>query len=262
MNSMSYRSTGWSAFRATVPAIILAGTFWFANIRAGAAEESGVVPMTKVEFENRIREFLLTNPEVILEALQTLEARRTAEEQSEAAQMIGPNTEKLLRNPNSPTSGNAAGDVTIVEFFDYNCPYCRSVAPTLDEVLKADGALRVVFKEFPILGPNSIFAAKAALAANRQGRYSEFHRRLMSLNRNADQATVLAAASSVGLDIEKMKADMNEPDVEAELENNIALARSLRINGTPGFVIGREIIRGAADLETIKALVQRARGKP
>src|SRR3546814_15905169 len=101
--------------------------------------------------------------------------------------MIASTADALLRNPDSPVSGNRAGDVTMVEFFDYNCPYCRSVAQTLDRVMESDGSIRMVFKEFPILGPNSIFAAKAALAANAQGRYAEFHLRLMSLNRSNER---------------------------------------------------------------------------
>src|SRR3546814_834309 len=125
--------------------------------------------------------------------------------------------------------------------------------------MESDGSIRMVFKEFPILGSNSIFAAKAALAANAQGRYAEFHLRLMSLKGHADEASVLAAASEMGLDLAKLKSDMNDPRVDAEIRRNETLARSLRINGTPGFVIGKEIIRGAADQDTIRTLVQRAR---
>src|SRR3546814_7120233 len=121
--------------------------------------------------------------------------------------MIASTADALLRNPDSPVSGNRAGDVTMVEFFDYNCPYCRSVAQTLDRVMESDGSIRMVFKEFPILGSNSIFAAKAALAANAQGRYAEFHLRLMSLKGHADEASVLAAASEMGLDLAKLKSD-------------------------------------------------------
>src|SRR3546814_13253185 len=112
--------------------------------------------------------------------------------------MIASNADALLRKPDSPVSGNLAGDVTMVEFFDYNCPYCRSVAQTLDRVMESDGSIRMEFKEFPILGSNSIFAAQAALAANAPGRYAEFHLRLMSLQGHAADTSVHSPAPEMG----------------------------------------------------------------
>lgn len=175
--------------------------------------------------------------------------------------MIAYNSEALFQSPDSPVAGSISGDVTIVEFFDNNCPYCRSVAQTLDRVVGSDGSIRMVFKEFPILGPHSAFAARSALAAKSQGRYTDFHRRLMSLKGQADEASVLAAASELGLDLTNLKADMKALLINAEIRRNEALAKSLRINGTPGFVIGKEVVRGAADQDTMRALVQRARNK-
>ena len=226
-----------------------------------SAAESGHDTFSKVEFEKRVRDYLLANPEVILEALQALEARRMAEEQSDGARMIAQNSAALFQSPDSPVAGNVTGNVTIVEFFDYNCPYCRSVAQTLNRVIESDGYIRVVFKEFPILGPNSVFAARVALAANAQGRYADFHDRLMSLKGQADEASVFRAASELGLDLKKLEADMKDPLIDAEIRRNEVLAKSLRINGTPAFVIGNEVVRGAADLDTIMTLVQRARNK-
>src|SRR3546814_13449084 len=133
--------------------------------------------MTVAVCESRVRGFLLANTEIIHESLQALEARRMAEEQGEAAQMIASNADALLRNPDSPVSGNLAGDVTMVEFFDYNCTYCRSVAQSLDRVMEFDGSIRMVFKEFPIIGSISIFAAKAVLASKAKGGYGEDRKR-------------------------------------------------------------------------------------
>jgi protein-disulfide isomerase len=211
------------------------------------------------EFEQRIRAYLMKNPQVILEAVEQLQARRQAEGQSEAAAVLKARAEEIFRDPASPVGGNPGGDVTLVEFFDYNCPYCRQVAPVMAEAEAADPQLRVVYKEFPILGPGSAFAAKAALAVHRQGKYLEFHKALMAARGAVDEARTLAVAAAVGVDIERMKANMNNPEIETAIENNLALARALRIDGTPSFVIGERILRGAADLKTMQGLIREAR---
>src|SRR3546814_1965115 len=126
---------------------------------------------------------------------------------------------------------------TFVEFFAYNFPYCRSVAPVMREAEAADPQLRIVYKEFPILGPNSVYAAKAALAAHRQGGYLAFHQALMQADGTADADLVLAVAAELGLDIERLKADMEDPVIQEAIDRNLALAQALRITGTPGFVV-------------------------
>jgi protein-disulfide isomerase len=146
-----------------------------------------------------------------------------------------------------------------VEFFDYNCPYCRRVAPTVVELEEADPGLRVVYKEFPILGPNSIFSAKAALAVHRQGKHAAFHKELMMERGVADEAKVLRIADKIGVDVDRMKSDMNDPAIEAAIERNLALAQALRINGTPSFVIGEQTLRGATDLKALQSLIRQAR---
>jgi len=161
--------------------------------------------------------------------------------------------------PRGMTLGDPDGDVTIVEFFDYNCPYCRQMTPIMAEAEASDPGLRIVYKEFPILGPGSIFAAKAALAAERQGRYVEFHKALMNADGRVDQALTLSIAEKAGLDIERLKQDMQDPAIQAEIDGNLELAQALRINGTPGFVIGDEILRGATDLSTMTGLIEAAR---
>ena len=165
----------------------------------------------------------------------------------------------MFRDPDSPVAGNPTGDVTLVEFFDYNCPYCRQVAPLLTEAQAADPRLRVVFKEFPILGPGSTFAAKAALAAHKQGKYVAFHDRLMKGRGAVDEAKVLEAAAAAGLDVDRLRAEAAAPAIQAMLERNLDLARALRINGTPGFVVGDTILVGATDLKGLQALINRTR---
>ena len=210
-------------------------------------------------FGQRVRAYLLEHPEVIFEAARRYEARQRVAEQTEAQRMIKARADDILHDPDSPVGGNPEGDVTLVEFFDYNCPYCRQVAPVMEKAIAADPKLRVVYKEFPILGPNSTFAAKAALAIHRQGKYEPFHHALMQGRGSVNASRVEEAAVKVGADIARMKADMNDPAIAAAIDKNLALARALRINGTPGFVVGDQILRGATDLETLRALVREAR---
>jgi protein-disulfide isomerase len=207
----------------------------------------------------RIREYLLANPEVIVEAVQRLEERQRQSALSESRSLLASRTEQIFNHPESPVGGNSEGEPTLVEFFDYNCPYCRQVAPVMIEAEAADPALRIVYKEFPILGPNSLFAAKAALAAERQGKYAEFHKAMMLIDGPADEASAIAAATEIGLDIDRLRADMQDPSIQAEIDRNMELAGALRINGTPSFVVGDEILRGATDLATIQTLIEEAR---
>lgn len=211
------------------------------------------------EFEQRVRDYLVANPEVIVEAMRALEERRRTAEATEAELALAAHRAELLDSPESPVGGNPQGDVTLVEFFDYNCPYCRQVAPVMIEAEEGDPQLRIVYKEFPILGPNSMLAAKAALAARQQGLYPQFHKALMQVSGTVDETRVMAVAADVGLDTARLRSDMQHPSVEAEIERNYALAQALRINGTPGFVVGEEILRGATDLPTMAKLIERAR---
>lgn len=191
--------------------------------------------------------------------MQSLEARRRTAAQTEAQAVLAARADEVFHDTASPIGGNPQGDVTMVEFFDYNCPYCRQVAPVMAEAEAADRQLRIVYKEFPILGPDSVFAARAALAAHRQERYVAFHQALMKVRGAVNEEAVIAAAAQVGLDIERLKADMEDAAVQAAIDRNLALAGALRINGTPGFVIGNEILRGATDLKTLQALIGSAR---
>ncbi|MBT1160248.1 DsbA family protein [Aminobacter anthyllidis] len=210
-------------------------------------------------FDKRVRDYLLANPEVIVEAVQGLEARQREAEANEGQVALSARADEVFRDPDSPVGGNPQGDVTLVEFFDYNCPYCRQVVSVMREAESGDPQLRIVYKEFPILGPGSVFAAKAALAAHRQGQYTAFHTALMQAKGKVGEATVLQTAAEVGLDTVRLRKDMDDPKVQAAIDRNVALAQSLRINGTPGFVIGDQVLRGATDLATMKTLIAKAR---
>lgn len=210
-------------------------------------------------FERRVREYLLENPEVIVEAMQRLQARQRTAQQSGAQAILKTRSDEIFRDPASPVGGDLAGDVTLVEFFDYNCPYCRRVGKVMAAAESADPRLRIVYKEFPILGPNSLFAAKAALAAHKQGKYVDFHKALMGAQGVASEPTVLQVAKEIGLDVKRLQSDMKDPEIQSAIDRNIALARALHINGTPGFVVGEKILRGATDLKTLQDLIGRAR---
>jgi protein-disulfide isomerase len=146
------------------------------------------------EFDQRVHDYLMAHPEVIMESVNRLEARAREKAETDVQKVLQARADEIFRDPDSPTGGNPNGDVTLVEFFDYNCPYCRQVAPVVTKAEQADSQLRVVYKEFPILGPNSMVAAKAALAAHKQGKYVEFHRALYQLRGAIDEGKAMEAA--------------------------------------------------------------------
>jgi protein-disulfide isomerase len=169
-------------------------------------------------------------------------------------------SQEIFGDADSPVGGNPKGDVTLVEFFDYNCPYCRQTVPVIAQAEAADPLLRVVYKEFPILGPGSMFAAKAALAAHKQEKFIDFHRALYQIRGQVDEGKTLSAAAAAGLDVSRLKSDMQDPAIETMLSKNLALARLLGIDDTPGFVVGRKILSGFTQLNVLQAAIRDARG--
>ncbi|MCH7957286.1 MAG: DsbA family protein [Proteobacteria bacterium] len=167
--------------------------------------------------------------------------------------------DELLNDPASPVGGNPDGDVTLVEFFDYQCPYCKTIFPSIQALLAEDRNLRYVFKEFPILGRASVFAARAALAARRQGKYLEFHTALMSARGKLTETRVMRLAEKVGLDVDRLRRDMADGTVDAMIRRNLELADGLGIFSTPVFIIGDTQIPGAVEIDTLKVLIARAR---
>jgi protein-disulfide isomerase len=244
--------------------LFIAGAAWFAidatAQRRTPAPGTSERPAELNEFEQRVRDFLLEHPEVIMEALQILQERQRAAEAENLTRTIAERGDEILNDPAAPVGGNPDGDVTLVEFFDYNCPYCRRVAPTVAEIMATDSDLRVVYKEFPILGPGSTFAARAALGAQKQGKYAPFHEALMAAGESLGEAQVLEIARAVGLDTEQLRAEMQDPAIEEAIARNLQLAHALGITGTPSFVIGDRVVPGAVDLRTLQSLIARARG--
>lgn len=206
-----------------------------------------------------VAEALRENPELILEALQALEARQAEAEAVAAAAVLNNERALLERDPNAPVLGNPDGDVTVVEFFDYNCPYCKRAMPEIDALLAQDGEIRLVLREWPILSEGSAFAARAALAARKQGKYPEMHNALMNMRGKLEAETVMRIAGEVGLDVDKLKADMQSPEVEEHIATSMRLAESLGFNGTPSFVVGDQLIPGFVEKAQLLEAVSAAR---
>jgi protein-disulfide isomerase len=206
-----------------------------------------------------VRDTLNAEPELVMGALQAIEQRRQATTDAARAAAVAAHRDALYADPATPSVGPADASVTIVEFFDYRCPYCKRVAPDLATLLRNDGDLRIVYKEWPILGPQSVYAAKAALAAQRQGKYREMHEALIGLKGELGEEQVLATAQALGLDVEHLMQDMQDPAIADQLERVRILAEALQIDGTPAFLFGGRFVGGAVSLEQMQELVKAAR---
>jgi protein-disulfide isomerase len=224
-----------------------------------------------------IHDYLVNNPQVLVEAATALQQQQQQQWQGTAKKTVPEIAQQLFANPESPVAGNPKSDVTMVEFFDYQCPHCKDMGPEISGLLTTEKNLRVVYKAFPIFGDNSEFAAKAALAAEKQGKFSALHDAL--LNDKSDRLTsdiVLKLAAQVGLNVKQLQADMNDPAIAQEIKDNYALAKKLQLTGTPGFVFAKVnvntathtitnlknpvLIPGAVDQGTLAEAVAQSRG--
>ncbi|MCC7282128.1 MAG: thioredoxin domain-containing protein [Acetobacteraceae bacterium] len=218
-------------------------------------------PDQRAELEKIIREVLTRDPSILREALAKLEAAESHAQATAARAALAANADLLVANPADPTLGNPEGDVTIVEFSDYRCPYCRRAHPEVRRLLAEDRRLRLVAKELPILGPGSVVMARVALAAHRQGRWEAVNARLITFQGEPTEAAVVGTALSVGgIDEARLRRDMGDPAIAAQLQANLQLARAIGVSGTPAFVIGGRLIPGAIDLAELRRLVAEARG--
>lgn len=205
-----------------------------------------------------IREYLVENPDVIVEVLQILQNRQQAAQQHQQQQQrIDPAT--VYNEGSDPVIGNPNGSVTVVEFFDYHCPFCKRISSSIAKLIEADDDVRVVFKEFPVFGEDSVFAARASLASMKQDLYHEFHLAMMKNRGRLSERTVMKLAKKVGLDVDQLEKDMDAPEINATIQANYQLAQQLGIRGTPSFIIGDEIVPGALDIGTMRRIVQSKR---
>jgi len=215
-------------------------------------------PANQQSIDHMIERYIQSHPEVIEQSLQGLEAKREAEEKTRQKAALATKQNELFHDPGSPVSGNLSGNVTLVEFFDYRCGFCKRAAGAVTQLQQEDPRVRVVYKDLPILGEASELAAKAALASNIQGKHQAFHEALLASKGDMTKDTILAVAGEVGLDPKKLDADMQSPDLQTIIDRNRALAKDLGISGTPGFVVGTELVPGALDLNGLKELIARA----
>jgi protein-disulfide isomerase len=230
-----------------------------------AAQSSPVITLSNGQVLNAetlgpiIEQYLLDHPEVIVKAVNRLQQKQAAAKDADFQAIVAGEQDQLLHAAASPVLGNPKGDVTVVEFFDYKCPYCKRVAGDVIKLIDDDPKVRVVFKEFPILGPDSQLAALAALAAAKQGKYSAFHKAAMEHRGSFTKDVLLQIGKEVGADVDKLQADMSDPSLMAEIEANRAMAEKLGIEGTPAFIIGTQKVPGAITLDDMKQLVGKAR---
>jgi len=247
-----------TTIRGALLALAMAVLVPAALMSTGALAQALTPDQTKA-VEEIFRRMIKEQPRLILEALQDMRQREEAEAEAKAMAAVKDKRDEILKDPAAPIFGNPDGDVTVVEFFDYRCPYCKTVAGRAMETAKKDGKVKVMFKELPILGPESVFAARAALAAQRQGKYIEFHLALMRTRERLTDEITIRIAQGVGIDLEKLKKDMASPEIKRQLEANLELAQELGIRGTPAFIVGDKLAPGAIDEETLVKMIADAR---
>jgi protein-disulfide isomerase len=247
------------SFRLLVPAL-LALALCGAPPAASAQSFSDV---QRGDIETIVRNYLLAHPEVLEEAMTELSKRQAAAETEKHEASVAKNAATIFDSPRGVTLGNKEGDVTFVEFFDYNCGYCKRAMADMLDLMKTDPKLKVVLKEFPVLSQGSVEAAQVAVAVRMQDasgkKYLDFHQKLLGGRGPADKARAMAAAKEAGLDIGKIEKDLASPEVRATLEENLKLAEAMGMNGTPSYVIGKQVVIGAVGLDNLKEKIGIAR---
>ncbi len=243
-----------ASFFRRLPVIAIAGAMLFA---AGAAQAQ----QSKEDIEKIVREYILKNPEIIQEAIVELRKKQELAENSARLKAIATHKQQIFESKRDVVLGNPKGNVTLVEFFDYNCGYCKRALNDIAELLKSDPNLKVVLKELPILSEGSVEAARVAVAVRMQdpSKYWAFHRILMSAKGEANSAQALNAAKQAGLDIERIKKDISNPEVEATLHEVQELAKALAISGTPSYVLGDQLIPGALPHDRLAMAIAQVR---
>src|ERR1700760_3662139 len=215
------------------------------------------------DIETIIKSYLVAHPEVLEEAMNELQKRQSAAETAKHEASIAQNAEAIFNSPRGVTLGNKDGDVAFVEFFDYNCGYCKRAMADMLDLMKNDSKLKVVLKEFPVLSEGWVDAAKVAVAVRMQDpsgqKYLDFHQKLLTGRGPADKARAMAAAKEAGLDVTRLEKDLASPEVRATIEENFKLAESMGMNGTPSYVIGKQVVVGAIGVDGLKEKIGVAR---
>src|SRR5919206_931343 len=228
-----------------------------------AAPAQNFSDVQRSDIEKIVREYIITHPEVLEEAMNELSKRQAAADAEKHQATVAANAEAIFNSPRGVTIGNKDGDVTFVEFFDYNCGYCKRAMADMLDLMKADPKLKVVLKEFPVLSQGSVEAAQVAVAVRMQDptgkKYLDFHQKLLGGRGAADKARAIQAAKEAGLDMARLEKDLASAEVKATLEENLKLAESLGMNGTPSYVIGKQVVIGAVGVDSLKEKISTAR---
>lgn len=263
---MRYVLMLFGAFFLLAPSMAYAENASHSPAPASAAPAQTFTDAQRAEIERIVHDYLTkTHPETLLEASEELQKREQAETDAKSKAALASARDKVFNDPNSPVGGNPKGDVTVVEFFDYQCPYCKGAQPTVEKLLKEDKGVRFVYKDFPILGPSSVLAAKAALASVKQGKYIQFNEALMKApfshgaRPKDDEELVFKTAKEVGLNIDKLKKDMEDDSISKIIDANMELAGELGARGTPYFIVGDQVYPGAMQYDELKKAVAAAR---
>lgn len=236
------------------PALLL-----FLVLFMSVAHAAGFTPQQRDEIVGILRDALKRDPSILREAVMALQAedgRQQTESQGRTLASLGP---ALTQTPGDPVAGNPQGRVTLVEFSDVRCPYCRRMLPTLSALLQANPDVRLVYKDMPVLGPGSVLGARATLAAQKQGGYQRMHDALMTGPSEITDDSLHATAAQLNLDWPKLQVDMKAPDVLARIDANLALARKLELQGTPAYIVGTTLLPGAVDIEELQKAIKAAR---
>ncbi|MBP0444159.1 DsbA family protein [Roseomonas sp. SSH11] len=241
-------------------ALLMAGGVALAQVSATPGEaRAGFSPQQREEIVSILREALRTDPSILRDAIGAMqEAQRNAQETARR-EALAASRDALFNDARDPIKGNPRGDVTIVEFFDARCGYCKALHPSMQALLQRDRNIRVVMKDLPILGPNSVLASRALLAAQKQGKYEPLYDALLRLRTDPTEQVIQAEAQRAGIDWARLRRDMDDPAIQARLQANIALAERLQIEGTPALVIGDTLVPGAVELPELERLVAQAR---
>jgi protein-disulfide isomerase len=251
-----------STLRARLCAFAAAALLTTAFAAGQASAQSFSAPQ-RAEIEAIIKDYLIKHPEVLEEVMKEMEKRQTAADAEKQQKIIADNAKALFDSPRQVTLGNPKGDVTLVEFFDYNCGYCKRALSDMQDLLKGDPNLRVVLRDFPVLGEGSVQAAQVAIALKMQEKdpkkYFDFHQKLLSGRGAADKAKAMAVAKEIGADMARLEKDMASPEVKATLEETFKLAEPLGLNGTPSYVVGQNVVIGAVGAAELKTKINSAR---
>ncbi len=239
---------------------LLTAAFGLSGAGAQAAE-ARFTAQQRQDIVAIIRDAMKADPSILRDAVTALQQAENRKQQDAAGAMIAELTPALTQNPADPVAGNPHGSVTVVEFYDVRCPYCRRMVGVMDKLLRSDPDIRLVYKDLPVLGPASVVGARALLAAQKQGGYLRLHALLMAANPSMDDATIQAAAQKAGLDWTRLKHDMDAPDVKTRIDANLALGHQLDIQGTPAYIIGGRMLPGAVELAELQDAVAAARRK-